>query len=104
MAAINLNSPAVEIDRLVRGCDPQPGAFLRLAGQQVRLFDVALLPSNSAAEVGSVVAIDGAGLAIALRAGVLRVKRVRADAGKEAAVDFAKRAGLEIGQRFESGA
>ncbi len=104
VAAIDLTSPAVEIDRLVRGCDPQPGAFLRFAGRQVRLFDVALLPSNSAAEVGSVVAIDGAGLAIALRAGVLRVKRVRADAGKEAAVDFAKRAGLEIGQRFESGA
>jgi hypothetical protein len=50
------------------------------------------------------VSIDDAGLAIALRGGVLRVKRVRADAGKEAAPDFARRVGLEVGQRFESGA
>ena len=47
---------------------------------------------------------DGAALSIALRGGVLSVKRVRAEAGKEAAVDFARRVGLELGQRFESGA
>jgi methionyl-tRNA formyltransferase len=104
VAAIDLASPAHEVDRLVRGCDPQPGAFMRLASLRVRLFEVALFPASSGAAAGSVVASDGAGLAIALRGGVLRVKRVRADAGKEIATDFAKRVGLEVGQRFESGA
>jgi len=104
VAAISLDSPAHEVDRLVRGCDPQPGAFLRLAGKPVRLLEATLLPPASGAEPGRVVSIDEAGLAIALRGGVLRVKRVRADAGKEAAPDFARRVGLEVGQRFESGA
>ena len=104
VASIRLSAPAHEVDRLARGCDPQPGAFLRLAGKPVRLFEVSLLPASSGAEAGRVVASDEAGVAIALRGGVLRVKRVRADAGKEAASDFARRVGLEIGQRFESGA
>ena len=104
VAAIDLGFPADEIDRLVRGCDPAPGAFLRLAGKPVRFFDVALSPAAEGAVVGSVVAIEASGLAIALRGGVLRAKRVRADAGKEAAADFARRVGLEVGRRFESGA
>jgi methionyl-tRNA formyltransferase len=104
VAAIHLSAPAHEIDRLVRGCDPQPGAFLRYAGQPLRLFEAALETGASGAEPGSVVACDTAGLAIALRGGVLRVKRVRADAGKEAAADFARRVGFEVGQRLASGA
>jgi methionyl-tRNA formyltransferase len=104
VAAIHLDAPAHEIDRLVRGCDPQPGAFLRISGRPVRLFEASLLPPSGGAEPGTVVSSDGAGLAIALRGGVLRVKRVRADAGKEVAQDFARRVGLEVGQRLESGA
>ena len=74
------------------------------AGKPVRLFDAALGPAVDRATPGSVVECDAAGLAIALRGGVLRVKRVRAEAGKEAAEIFARRVGLEVGQRFESGA
>jgi methionyl-tRNA formyltransferase len=104
VAAIRLDSPAHEVDRLVRGCDPQPGAFLRLAGKPVRLHEATLLSAESGADSGRVVSIDDTGLVIALRGGALRVKRVRAEAGKEAALDFARRVGLEVGQRFESGA
>ena len=104
VAAIDLASPAAEIDRLVRGCDPQPGAWLRLAGQRVRLFDAALLPERAPAAAGTVIDCGDAGLSIALRGGALRVKRVRADGGKEAAAEFAKRVGLEAGRSFESGA
>ncbi len=104
VAAIDLKAPADVIGRLVRGCDPQPGAFLRLAGEPVRLFDSALLPDAGGPTAGSVVACDAEGLAIALSGGVLRVGRVRAGAGKEAAAEFAKRVGISLGQRFESGA
>lgn len=104
VAAIDLASPALEIERLVRGCDPQPGAFLRLGGSPVRLFDSSFTASEGEARAGEIVASDAQGLAIALRGGVLRAKRVRADAGKETAQDFARRVGLEIGRRFESGA
>ena len=36
-AAIDLGASADRIDRLVRGCDPQPGAWLRAKGVPVRL-------------------------------------------------------------------
>src|SRR5262245_29640541 len=103
VAAVRLDKPAAELDRLVRGCDPQPGAFVRLAGKPVRLFDAALGPAVTGTP-GSVAEVGADGLAIALRGGSLRVKRVRADAGKEAAEMFAARVGLEPGGRFESGA
>jgi methionyl-tRNA formyltransferase len=104
VAAIDLAAPAAEIDQLVRGCDPQPGAFLRFKGEPVRLFEVSFAPAVNDSTPGSVVVLDASGLAIALRGGVLHIKRVRAATGKEAAADFAKRVGLELGQRFESGA
>ena len=100
VAAISLGKSAVEIDRLVRGCDPQPGAFLRRNGAPVRLYD-AWLESRAVGEpVGSVVTIDesdGGNLILQLDGGRLRVGRVRADSGKEGAADYAKRTGLQVG-------
>ena len=102
VAAIDLAKTAAEIDRLVRGCDPQPGAFLRYGGKPVRLFDAVLEPEAGAAP-GTVTRIEPAGLVVALRGGALRVARVRADGGKEPAHAFAARVGLAPGARLESG-
>lgn len=101
MAAIDLSLSAEEIDRLVRGCDPQPGAFVQWRGKPLRLFDAKLEPSQGG-EPGEIVAVDEAGLVLALRGGQLHVGRVRADAGKEKASEFAVRAGLSVGERVES--
>ena len=101
VAGIDLARPAEEIDRLVRGCDPQPGAFVRFKGAPLRLFDVRLEPDVKG-EPGSVISVDKAGLQLALRSGALRVGRVRGDGGKEAASEFAERSGLRPGDRVES--
>ncbi len=101
-AAIDLARPAQEIDRLVRGCDPQPGAYLRWNAEQLRLYDVRLEPASSG-EIGRVCAIDEGGLTVELAGGRLRVGRVRADAGKEPARAFAARRGLEVGAALKSG-
>ena len=45
---------------------------------------------------------DESGLVLALDGGSLRVGRIRADAGKETAQEFSKRAGLSARDRFES--
>jgi methionyl-tRNA formyltransferase len=102
VAAVDLARPAAEIDRLVRGCDPQPGAFVRFAGKPLRLFEVALEREVSGA-AGSIAALDDAGLVLALRGGSLRVRRVRAELAKEPARAFAERVGLAAGARLESG-
>jgi len=103
VAAIDFGRSALEIDRQVRGCDPQPGAFVRSAGRVLRLYEARLEPGDDALAPGTVRAVDASGLGIALRGGTLRVARVRADAGKETAQQFAERAGLTPGARLENG-
>ncbi len=102
VAAIDLGRSAREIDRLVRGCDPQPGAFVRIRGQVVRLFDARFEPGGGTP--GEVVSVDDKGMVLALKEGRLHVGRVRADAAKEKAIEYAQRTGVAAGERFESGA
>ena len=97
VARIDLSLPGERIDRLVRGCDPQPGAYLSLGGEKIRLFDVSYAPGATNGPPGILVERSGDTLAIALRGGLLRVGRVRAGAGKEQAPDFADRVGLSSG-------
>jgi len=101
-ARIDLERPALEIDRLVRGCDPNPGAFLRFRGAPLRLFDAWLEPGAASAAPGTVLSIDGEALRIGLRGGVLRAARLRGEGAKESAKAFAERAGLRAGDRLES--
>lgn len=102
VARVNLGLPAPEIDRLTRGCDPQPGAFVRHRGEPLRLYDTHLEPA-SPAKPGTVTSIEDTGLCIALDGGSLRVGRIRADRGKEPARQLALRAGLQVGDCLESG-
>ncbi|MFQ5699102.1 MAG: methionyl-tRNA formyltransferase [Myxococcota bacterium] len=102
VAGLDLEAPAAAVDRRVRGCDPQPGAFVRWTGETVRLFDCGLEPCAKSDPPGTLLGIDEDGIRIALRDGTLRVGRVRADAGKEAAREFAARHSLRAGDRFES--
>jgi methionyl-tRNA formyltransferase len=101
VARVDLTRPAEQIDRLVRGCDPQPGAWLSLQGQVIRLYDALLEPASDA-PAGTVVDIAADGLRIALDGGTLRVGRLRGAKGKQAAMDFAAEAGLSTGQVFKS--
>ncbi|MGH7814160.1 MAG: methionyl-tRNA formyltransferase [Candidatus Binataceae bacterium] len=78
-AKIDFTKPAREAFNLVRGCDPQPGAFAMLADKRVRLYETALAEASAGAPPGTIVAIDEAGMKIALNGGVLIAKRVRID-------------------------
>ncbi len=100
-AAIDLWRPAPEIERLVRGCDPQPGAWLRVNAEPMRLYDAAL-EAGASGEPGTLLEVGEKEIRIALRGALLRVGRVRADAGKEPAGEFARRSGLFPGARFAS--
>jgi methionyl-tRNA formyltransferase len=104
VSAIDFSCSAREIDRLVRGCDPQPGAWARFAGEPLRLFDARLLePAGDTVVPGTVLDVTPAGLRIALHGGVLAVGRVRGSGPKEPAAAFAARVGLRPGSRLEGG-
>jgi len=77
-ARLDFAKPAVELDRWIRGCDPQPGAHALLRGERVRLFDGRLLPSGGDdGPPGTVVKLDSQGARIAARGGCLEIGRVR---------------------------
>ncbi|MEA2626303.1 MAG: methionyl-tRNA formyltransferase [Candidatus Binatota bacterium] len=61
---------------LVRGADPQPGAWAMLDGQRMRLYD-ARLEEGLDGRPGEIVGIGAAGARIALPDGILRIGRVR---------------------------
>ena len=45
-ARIDWGKPWEQIDRLIRGCNPAPGAWTTLGGKQLRIFDAKPLPAK----------------------------------------------------------
>jgi len=101
VARIDWQRPAEELDRLIRGCDPQPGAHALLDGVPVRLFDgrrVDEASAGSASEApGTVLGLREGRLLLAARGGRLSIGRLRVGEGAKLA---APEAGLEAGQRL----
>jgi methionyl-tRNA formyltransferase len=96
-AAIDWSRSAVEIDRQIRGCDPQPGAFARLGRERLRLFDGRLEAGRESARPGTVVAVAEGRLAIAARGGRVSVGRVRRGDGPKQSADLV---GIRLGERL----
>jgi len=78
-AKVDFAKPAREVFNLIRGCDPQPGAFANFGDKRLRLYEVALSTNNLEDERGTIVTIDSDGMKIALGGGTITVKRVRID-------------------------
>ena len=76
-ARIDWAADAGRIDRRIRGCDPQPGAFAIRAGERVRLFGGRLEDTADAGPPGAILALDAGRLVIAARGGRISVGRVR---------------------------
>jgi methionyl-tRNA formyltransferase len=89
-----------EVYNLIRGANPQPGAWTTFNGNEVKIFDSR--KADAGGEPGSVLSIDDSGAVIATGDGSIRVMKVRADAGKLAAADFAAESGLEVGSKLGS--
>ena len=85
VARIDWTKDAATIDRLVRGCDPQPGAHAQRGGVPVRLFDARLLPGGAERASGTVLAHDGDAVVVAAGGGRLRIGRARVGDGKKVA-------------------
>ena len=82
-ARIDWSRPVSEVDRWVRGCDPQPGAFGLWKGEKVRLFDGSLVPGGDASKPGTIVGVRDGRLLIAADGGCIAVGRVRIGDGKK---------------------
>ncbi|MHB8380783.1 MAG: methionyl-tRNA formyltransferase [Candidatus Binataceae bacterium] len=78
-AKIDFARPAREVFNLIRGCDPQPGAFAELDGKRLRLYDAALDSTAASSAPGTIIAIEAECMRLALAGGTLTVKRARID-------------------------
>jgi len=97
---VDWDKPLRDIWNLVRGADPQPGAWTTYQGSTVQLFDAKKLAGATAGRAGEVTAIDDTGMTIAAEGGRILVTRVRAGGPKIGAGEFAKSAGLAVGARL----
>lgn len=87
---------AAALDRRIRGCDPQPGAWARLGDEVVRLFGATLEAGgapDAGAAPGTIVEVGASGLRLAARGGVLRIAKVRRGERKGPAIESGLRAG-----------
>ena len=97
VAALDWSRPAAEVDRRIRGCDPNPGAHSSWDGRLVRFFGAGLeVGSVSDAAPGTVLGVDDEGLRIAATGGVVCVARVRVDGAAKVA---GNKSGVSVGDR-----
>ena len=99
-AQIDWSRPAGEVHDLIRGCDPQPGAYTEWHGTRLRLFESHRVSVAAGSAPGTVVALDDSGITIAASGGGVRCARARDGGKKDAAVAVARHLGIGTGVRF----
>jgi methionyl-tRNA formyltransferase len=99
VARIDWSRPGVEVDRLVRGCDPAPGAWAELDGAPVRLFGSRFAAGASSAAPGRLLGLDPEGerMRIAVEGGELQVQKLRlGDGPKQKAAEAELTGGAQL--------
>src|SRR5436305_5694068 len=104
-ARIDWGKPWEQIDRLIRGCNPAPGAWCTLDGKQLKIFDAKPLPAKDpkgiAGKVGELDALEADGFTVVCADGRFKVTRVQpADGKKIEAGEWAKSANVAVKARF----
>ena len=98
VASLDFEKSIHDTYNLIRGCDPQPGAYTTFKGKKVRLYDARMNPISSGRKPGEIVAIEEGGLQIAVKGGIIIIGKVRPDKGEKIGpMEFAESVGLKIG-------
>ena len=86
---------------LIRGANPQPGAWTTLNGNTVTILDSKKAIGFANSEPGSVVEVDADGISIGCVEGAVRVEKFKPEgAGKMSAKEFLEHYRIEPGARF----
>jgi len=96
---IDWSKPVDEVYNLIRGANPQPGAWTTHDGKTVQIFECGKVSGGG--NPGEVTAVEADSITIAAQGGQIRVERLRpAGAPKTAAGEYAAGAGLKVGARL----
>ena len=100
VAEIDWNRSVGELYNLIRGCNPQPGAWTIYNGEVLQIFDCTKT-DHACGRTGRVSAITDDGITITAGRGSIIAKRVRYAGGKKVtAAEFAIEVGLEEGTKL----
>ncbi|MCX8072482.1 MAG: methionyl-tRNA formyltransferase [Candidatus Binatia bacterium] len=100
-AAVDWSKPVGEVYNLIRGCDPQPGAYSLLNGEKLRFFDARKVEGSSGDPPGTVIEVGPDGLKVAANGGSIIVRKLRFGSGqKRPAQEVARELGLVAGHKF----
>lgn len=99
---IDWTMDAASIERLIRGLNPWPSAYTRWNGKMLKIWDAQVLPSESDAACGTVLAASGADLRVQTGDGVLKINSVQLEGKKRMdTAAFLRGYQVEIGCTFE---
>ena len=95
---IDWSKPTQEVYNLIRGANPQPGAWTRHEGRTLQIYDVTKLPAVGNARPGEVAEVGPEGIAVAAQGGQILVQRVRPEGDQKlSATDFIAASGMKTG-------
>ena len=99
-AKIDWAKPAADVFNLIRGTNPQPGAWTTHNGKKLGVFESGKIAGTGGAP-GEIVDVTADGFIVATKAGHVLVKRVRPEGDKKiTAAEFAAKAGIAKGARL----
>jgi methionyl-tRNA formyltransferase len=104
-ARIDWGKPWRQIQNLIRGCSPAPGAWTMLDGKVLQIFESKPLPARDpkgiGGKLGEIVEVDTDGFTAVCADGRIKVLRVKpADGPKVAAGEFAAQVKLAVGAKL----
>ena len=103
VAKINWNNSVGEVYNLIRGCNPQPGAWTTFKDETLQIFDSVKVEGAAFGRVGEVISVEEEGVFVTAGRGAILVKRVRYAGGKKiAAKEFADEFCLVAGDNLSS--
>lgn len=99
---IDWTMDAASIERLIRGLNPWPSAYTRWNGKMLKIWDAEVLPAESDAACGTVLAASGADLKVQTGNGVLKINSVQLEGKKRMdTAAFLRGYQVEVGCTFE---
>jgi methionyl-tRNA formyltransferase len=100
---IDWSRPVQEVWNLIRGSNPQPGAWTRHGDTSVKIFDCAKQPAADGASPGQVTAAGDDGISVACADGQIQIQRLRPAAGKKvSAAEYLLDNPMAVGDRLGS--
>lgn len=99
---VDFSKSPQEVERLIRGFDPWPGAFCQYNGQQMKLWNAKVSDKTTDKESGTVVGVTAEGIEISCGGKTLIITEIQAPGKKRVQVkDYIRGNSIEIGSKFE---